>query len=208
MTPGNHDRRDNLRKVFADHSYLTECEGPYLNYVIDDYPVCLIGLDTVVAEQAYGMMDAERLEWLEKTLGEHSDKPVMVFMHHPPFLTGITHMDSINCRGGDDMAAIIAQHPNIERVIAGHHHRPIHMRWAGTVGSIAPSVAHQVLLDLEESDFDDAMIKMEPPAFSLHMWEAQTGVVTHQVYIGEFPGPFEFNLDPDYPAYKAEPVSQ
>ena len=34
----------------------------------------------------------------------------------------------------------------------GHHHRSIQLRWAGTIGSVAPSVAHQVVLDLDPHD--------------------------------------------------------
>jgi hypothetical protein len=33
---------------------------------------------------------------------------------------------------------------------------------------------------------------MEPPAYFVHAWNAQSGVVTHTAYIGDFPGPFPF----------------
>ena len=37
------------------------------------------------------------------------------------------------------------------------------MRWAGTIGSVAPSIAHQVVLDL--MPHDDATFTMEPPGY-------------------------------------------
>jgi 3',5'-cyclic-AMP phosphodiesterase len=43
-------------------------------------------------------------------------------------------------------------------VICGHLHRPIHVRFAGTIASTAPSCAHQVALT-----FDPAA----PAAFTL-----------------------------------------
>lgn len=207
LIPGNHDRRDNLRQIFKDHTYLPGHLDEDMSYVIDDHPVSLIGLDSVVSGQAYGQINSARLAWLKEVLNKNKDKPAILFLHHPPFPTGIVHMDKINCRGGEEMAELVSQYPNIERVLAGHHHRSIHISWAGTIGSIAPSVAHQVLLDIEGTEYSDAMIKMEPPSFDLHMWSASTGVITHQAYVDEFPGPFEFKLDPDYPAYNASPVS-
>lgn len=206
VIPGNHDNRENLLKVFGAQPCLANRSGDMLYYVIDQYPVRLIALDTLVPGQGYGELGQDQLEWLGAVLEDEADKPTVIFMHHPPFPTGIVHMDRINCRDGGEMAKIIARHANVERVLAGHHHRPIHIRWAGTIGTVVPAIAHQVLLDLEEGTHPNAMIKMEPPAFGLHIWSAETGVISHQVYIGSYPGPFAFEFDPDYPAYNATPV--
>jgi 3',5'-cyclic AMP phosphodiesterase CpdA len=81
-------------------------------------------------------------------LREQPDQPTMIFMHHPPFSTGLADMDRINCRNGAAMAAVLRRFDNVERVVCGHHHRPITVRWGGTIGSVAPSTAHQVSLDL------------------------------------------------------------
>ena len=200
LVPGNHDRRENLRLVFEADGYLP-ANAPFLHYVVDDYPVRLIGLDSVVPGQGFGEMCAERLAWLAARLDEAPERPTVLFMHHPPFLTGLRHMDEINCRNGDAMAAIIARHPNVERVLCGHHHRPIQLRWAGTLGSVAPSTAHQVHLRFED---EEAAFRMEPPAFQLHLWTERAGLISHTAYIGDFAGPYPFLLDPDYPAYDAD----
>ncbi len=197
LIPGNHDSRTNMRKCFPDHSYLPSGDG-FLHYVIDDYPVTLIGLDTVVQGHGYGDMCPDRLAWLDQQLARHSDKPVVIFMHHPPFPTGITGMDRINCNNGPAMADIVRRYPNVERVLVGHHHRPIQIRWAGTIGSVAPSSAHQVQLDLTETDEHSKFI-MEPPAFHLHLYEDGVGIISHQAYIGTFDGPHPFGGNPDYP---------
>ena len=44
--------------------------------------------------------------------------------------------------------AIVARHPNVERVICGHLHRSIQVRFGGTIASTVPAPAHQVSLDL------------------------------------------------------------
>jgi Icc protein len=188
LIPGNHDRREGIREIFADAGYWPASEQLY--YVIDDHPVRLIALDTTLPGKTEGEVGAEQLAWLAARLEEEPTKPTIVFMHHPPFPTGIGHMDSINCLDGAAVGAVIARHPQVERVLCGHHHRPIQIRWAGTIGSVAPSTAHQVTLDLREGA--PSSFRLEPPAFHLHCWIPGAGIVTHQAYVGTFPGPFPF----------------
>ncbi|MBV9523049.1 MAG: phosphodiesterase [Alphaproteobacteria bacterium] len=191
LIPGNHDRREPLREVFADHAYLPAAGR--LHYVIDEHPIRLIALDTHIPGATEGEVGAEQRAWLDARLGEAPERPTIVFMHHPPFPTGIGHMDAINCTDGAALAEVIARHPQVERVLCGHHHRPIQIRWAGTIGSIAPSTAHQVTLDLRPGA--PARFQLEPPSFHLHAWMPGAGIVTHQAYIDEFAGPYPFAED-------------
>jgi 3',5'-cyclic AMP phosphodiesterase CpdA len=201
LVPGNHDRREELALAFGDALYLPR-DGRFLHYAVDRHAVRLIGLDTVVPGQPHGLMCPERLGWLAARLEEAPDRPTVIFMHHPPFATGIAAMDEIGCRNGAELMALIRRFPNVERVLCGHHHRPIQVRWAGTIASICPSTAHQVVLDL--AGRDKAAFTMEPPAIQLHVWSPASGLVSHTMPIGEYAGPFEFVLDPDYPAFAAE----
>lgn len=200
LIPGNHDRRENIRAVFPDHGYLPG--AGFLQYVVDGWPVRLIGLDSVIAGRTEGELCADRLTWLDRTLAEAPDRPTVIFMHHPPFDTGILAMDRIKCGGGEAMAEVVRRHPNVERVLCGHHHRPIQRRWAGTMGSIAPSTAHQVMLNF--IDAQDSRIRMEPPGYHLHLWTAGSGLITHMAYVDDFGGPFDFISDPAYPALEAD----
>lgn len=193
VIPGNHDRHGPLRAAFHDHAYLP-AKGP-LNWTIDDFPVRLIGLDSVVPGAGHGKLSEEALAWLDAALAA-SPRPTLIGIHHPPFPTGVLGMDRINCLNGAQLAAVIGSHDHVEGVIAGHHHRPVQVRWAGTLGQIAPSVAHQVHLDF--SDCDEAQWILEPPACLLHLW-AEGVLMTHTAYIGDFGEPRPFMLDPDYP---------
>jgi len=197
MIPGNHDRRDVMRACLgARHPYLRQ-DAHYLHYVLDDFPVRLIGLDTVVPGQHGGEMCAEREAWLERTLAKEPVKPTLVFMHHPPFATGVSAMDPMMCRTSPTFASLIARHPEIERIVTGHYHRPIVVRWAGTLGFVAPSTAHQVALDMREGE--PTRLVMEPPGIALHVYRASTGIVSHVVPIGDF-GPIrDFELAAEYP---------
>jgi 3',5'-cyclic-AMP phosphodiesterase len=202
LVPGNHDRRTELFDEFGSDGYFRNHDG-FLHYTVEGHPVRLIGLDTVVPGHGHGEMCAARLGWLEGRLAERREQPTLVFMHHPAFPTGLVDMDRINCRNGGAMAAVLRRFDHVERVVCGHHHRPITTRWAGTIGSVAPSTAHQVTLDLIP-DGSPATFMMEPPGFHLHLWSPEAGMVTHGVTIGQYEGPFPFVLDADYPGQAAK----
>jgi len=95
VIPGNHDAREPLREAFRDARYLP-AEG-YLQFAIEDYPVRLVALDTLVSGKHGGMLFAERLGWLDTALAAQFDRPTVILMHHPPFATGITSRGE-NCR--------------------------------------------------------------------------------------------------------------
>ena len=196
VIPGNHDRRGNFREGLK-HLPGVAADPHYVQYTVDDYPVRLVMLDTLVPGAGHGELGPEQLEFLDQALAAAPDKPTIVGMHHPPFACGIAHMDRINLRNIPDFAAIIARHRQVERIICGHHHRPIVARLAHAIASIAPSVAHQVEMTL--NPHDSGAFNFEPPAFQLHRWTAADGIVSHTAYVEEFPGPYPFVNDPDYP---------
>ncbi len=197
MVPGNHDRRENLIAGLSLDPHTVRDSG-FVQFVADLGAMRLIGLDTLVPGQSSGALCEARLAFLETALEGANGKPVAIFMHHPPFICGIAHMDAIRLLdGAAEFAAIVARHPNIERILCGHHHRPIVTRFSGTIAQIAPSVTHQVTLDL--SDDGAATFDMEPASYLLHSWREGAGFVSHTAYVERFPGPYPFVLDADYP---------
>ena len=180
LIPGNHDNADALRGALPDHTYLP-AEG-HLHYVIDDYPLRLIGLDTTRPGHPGGELCAERLAWLEARLAEDHGKPAVIFMHHPPFRTGIWWMDAIGLKGAGATEEIVARH-DVAAVLCGHVHRTIMHRWGGTVAQIGPSTAHQVPLDLEGKQF--LAVSRDPPGVAIHLWSDDIGFVTHTLNIAD-----------------------
>ena len=192
LIPGNHDLRENLVAAFPDHRYLAQ-SLPFIQYAIEDLPVRILAIDSVIAGASGGELCATRLAWLSQKLAEAPAKPTVIIMHHPPFRTFIGHMDDIGLdktNGADGLKAIVERHPQIERILCGHLHRPIQVRWAGTLASTAPSPAHQVALDLS-ADAPSQFV-MEPPAYQLHQWHPDTGLVSHTAFVGKFDGPYPF----------------
>jgi 3',5'-cyclic AMP phosphodiesterase CpdA len=187
VVPGNHDSREQLARAFADRGYLPAQD--FLQYTVEEWPVRLIGLDTHVPGEPGGRLCAERLGWLDARLAEAPGRPTLIFMHHPPFVTGMQVMDAMGLEGSPALAEVIGRHPQVERVVCGHVHRAMTRRFAGTVASTSPATAHQLALVL--SPAQHLAVVMEPPACALHLWLGpEAGLVSHLSVIGDERPPF------------------
>lgn len=189
VIPGNHDHRARMREAFADLGYLPE-EGEFLHYTVEDFPLRLIGLDTLIPGRDGGELCAARLSWLEERLAEQPERPTVIFMHHPPFDTGVAYMDKWGFGGAAEAQRMVRRQRRVEWVVCGHMHRPVHVGWAGTVASTAPGIAFQMTLDLRR-DAPSGLI-LEPPACPLFLWTPEGGMIGHLGPIGDFGPPRSF----------------
>lgn len=189
LMPGNHDDCDQLRRSFPSHTYLGTCG--FVQYSVAVGALQLIAIDTVVPLASAGQLCPERLQWLAHELDEHRDRPVVVAMHHPPFQTLIGHMDTKGLLvGARELEALVAKHPNIERVICGHLHRSIQVRFGGTLAATVPSTAHQICLDLAPDAASNWAL--EPPGFGLYALPTGGRLISHTVASGNYAGPYPF----------------
>jgi 3',5'-cyclic-AMP phosphodiesterase len=189
--PGNHDSRELMRAAFPRVAYAFPA-GP-LNQRVEIGGLDLVLLDSSVPGRPHGELDAPTLQWLEATLASSPDRPALLFLHHPPFKTGIWHMDRQFLLNAGELAAVVKRHPRTQLIAAGHIHRAILTMFAGIPSTICPAPNHAVDLDLAE--LREPSFKVEPPAFHLHTWfpgEGFGSVVTHQVPVGNFDGPHPF----------------
>jgi 3',5'-cyclic AMP phosphodiesterase CpdA len=189
--PGNHDDRALLRAAFPDQAYAPS--GAALNVVHAVGEIDVVLIDSSVPGAAHGVLDADTLGWLDMTLAASTTRPALLFLHHPPFVTGITHMDVQNLRNAGDLATLVQKHPRARLVAAGHVHRATVTTFAGIAATICPAPNHAVALDLDA--FLPPSFRVEPPAFHLHAWFPGDGfgsVVTHHVPIGDFDGRHPF----------------
>ncbi|MGH6902624.1 MAG: phosphodiesterase [Geminicoccaceae bacterium] len=179
--PGNHDERELMRSAFADLELLPEA-GP-LRFDVELGPLRLIGLDSLIPGDPAGRLGPDQLAWLDGRLGAASQQPTLVALHHPPFRTGIDHMDAMMLEDGEALADVIGRHPQVARVLCGHVHRTVQCAFAGTIGLIAPGTAHGVQLALAG---EPSRWVMEPPGVLLHEWRDARGLVSHLDFIGAF----------------------
>jgi 3',5'-cyclic-AMP phosphodiesterase len=188
--PGNHDQRDMMRAAFPQNYAFA---SGALNQRIEIGGLDLVLLDSSVSGMPHGELDAPTLQWLEATLAAATDRPALLFLHHPPFEAGIGHMDRQNLQNAGDLAGVVKRHPRVRLIATGHVHRATLAMFAGVPTTICPAPNHAVDLDLAE--LREPSLKVEPPAFHLHVWfpgEGFGNVVTHQVPIGDFDGPHPF----------------
>ncbi|MGA7809835.1 phosphodiesterase [Bradyrhizobium sp.] len=189
--PGNHDGRELMRAAFPSARYAFS-SGP-LNQKIELAELDLVLLDSSVPGKPHGTLDGATLQWLEVTLAASADRPALLFLHHPPFITGIWHMDHQNLHNSGELALIVRRHPRVQLIASGHVHRATLAIFASVPATVCPAPNHAVDLDLAE--LREPSFKIEPPAFHLHTWfpgEGFGNLVTHQVPVGEFDGPHSF----------------
>ncbi len=189
--PGNHDGRIPMRKILPDPGY-GEPESA-LNAVRRIGQLDILLIDSTVPGAPHGELDAATLAWLDDALAASATRPALLFLHHPPFNTGIVYTDAMRLRNADALAALLKRYPRALLVAAGHVHRAAQTVFAGISATICPAGEQAVTLEFEPRWPE--VFKIEPPAFHLHVWLPGDGfgsVVTHVVPIGEFPGPFSY----------------
>ncbi len=180
---GNHDERANFRAIFANYPGMAQSSGP-VHYCIDQWPVQIIALDTLIEGRADGRLEPEALAWLSATLARAPHKPTLILMHHPPSAIGLVGLDNIRLNEGREaFTKIIAANPQIERILCGHVHRASHTRFAGTIVSTSSATGMQSHLDFS-TDAKAVMIG-EPACLQLHINLPNQGLVSHTAFIDD-----------------------
>lgn len=176
LMPGNHDDRAHLRAAFPNHRYLPPSGA--LSYAIDGYPVRIVAIDDVLAGETHGVFTAAGAEWLDAMLAREPDQPTIVALHHPPFRTHDLLFDRIGLSDADRFEAVIARHPQVGRIISGHHHRAVVGQCAQAIVIAAPSSDRAYGLALDDGD-PVATGTDEQPGWALHVWAPETGFASH-----------------------------
>lgn len=177
---GNHDKREEMLRVFPD---CPSTDEGFVQYAIEQDGLRILMLDTFEPGRHGGAFCESRARWLADELNGHPDTPTLIFMHHPPIISGIGWMDPgpnepWMVRLGEAMKG----HNQIEAIHCGHLHRPIQTRFHGIPLGVTPSVAPLVSMDLREispaTPDSRALITTEPPTYALHLWNGES-LVTH-----------------------------
>jgi Icc protein len=189
--PGNHDDRALMRAALPEQPYALSRGA--LNLVRSVGEIDIVLIDSSVSGESHGELDASTLVWMDTTLATSATRPALLFLHHPPFVTGIGHMDVQNLRNAGDLATVLRRHKRARLVAAGHVHRATLTVFVDIAATICPAPNHAVALDLDAHYPPSFMI--EPPGFHLHAWFANGAhgdVVTHFIPLGDFDGPYPF----------------
>ena len=183
--PGNHDDVDRLRATVGAPGD----PGEPLQYSVDLGSLRLVACDTTVAGEDAGALGPERLGWLEAELRSHRETPTLLAMHHPPVATGHPLLDAISLAGDDcaALAGLLAESPQVKRIVCGHVHRGATGALAGCPVFVCASSYLQLALDLR-SEAEIGLIR-EPPVIGIHALIGSE-LISHVVPIGDFGQPF------------------
>jgi len=176
---GNHDGRDAFRGAFPD----APMPDGFHQYAIERHDLRILVLDTLEEGRHGGAFCETRAAWLRARLAEAPDRPTLLVLHHPPIESGHSWMtENPDSRWVKRLETIVSAQTNIVAIVAGHLHRPVVTRWAGTTLAACPSTAPQVALDFQaidpEAPDDRPMIVADPPWFAIHVWNGVT-LVSH-----------------------------
>jgi 3',5'-cyclic AMP phosphodiesterase CpdA len=172
VLPGNHDDRAQIRAALPKHGYLPRSGN--LSFVIEDFPVRIVCVDQIVPGETHGLFTDDQASWLDRTLAQRPEKPTIVALHHPPFPTHDVLFDTIGLRNPELFASVVRHHPQVARVICGHHHRMAVGQIAQAPVIVAPSTSWVYGLALHAGQ-EIAPKTDEQPGWMLHAWSPQSG---------------------------------
>jgi 3',5'-cyclic AMP phosphodiesterase CpdA len=167
---GNRDNRANLREAFSACGYLAP-DSDFIDYVIDDYPVRLIALDTLSSGSNKGDFCSERVRRLIELIDSETTKPIAVFTHHPPFevLVGPDRLHFETTETVSRLRQALQHSGRVVAVFSGHVHRAA----AGYVGSIPARVVQCTATTLRKGEYPPYM-KIRP-VYQVHRFDPVWG---------------------------------
>jgi 3',5'-cyclic AMP phosphodiesterase CpdA len=184
---GNHDSREGLLHAFPQ---VRPAESGFLHYVVEQDGLRIVLLDTFEPGRHGGAFCEARQAWLAARLDEAPDTPTLVFMHHPPVVSGIDWMDPAPGEGWvRRLGAALEGRRQVLAIHCGHLHRPLSASFRGIPLGVTPSVAPLVSLDLRKVDPANPdgrdLITTEPPTYALHHWDGET-LATHYETVSDW----------------------
>ena len=126
--PGNHDLRQPMMSYFAKDIDIQSSE--FFDWIYETSDTVVIGLDTLVEGQKYGMLRSKSLNLLFKNLSQPNEKNIILAIHHPPINIGIPFMDEIGLKNSSELAECLDAADQPIRILCGH----VHGIYQGTLG--------------------------------------------------------------------------
>lgn len=120
---GNHDDRALTRALLPQDVTL---DSDFIQYGLETAAGVILCLDTLKddAVDGEGALCAARMDWLAERLEHHRNRPVFIFMHHPPMDVEMA-FDQIRLTNGGAFLDLVSRHGNVRQLFMGHVHRPI-----------------------------------------------------------------------------------
>ena len=118
---GNHDNRENIKKIFSN---IPTDENGFIQYFIDIDDKRFIFLDTNLPGTPQGHFCKKRQSWLIDNLeNNNKNKKIYLFMHHNPLPLANINSDEIGLQQKEEFKNIIVKNKDlIKHIFFGHQH--------------------------------------------------------------------------------------
>lgn len=157
---GNHDDPNLLAHAFSLEDHLHDGELFYTRHWGGDWVLFL--------DSTPGAISDFQLDWLRRQLSETGGSPRLLFMHHPPVLAEVPHMDDhypLLESSRRALSRIFGEYQGPIHVFCGHYHNAREVHQDGVHVYITPSSYLQI--DPFQKDF---AVDHTRPAFRYIDW--------------------------------------
>jgi Icc protein len=181
--PGNHDERRTYRKILlressdGDGDSNTDDEPAPINRLHRIGTAALLLCDSTIPGAGDGHLAEATLAWIDQTLADlPTGTPSLLVFHHPPADLHNAYIDPAKLRNPASLAALLAVHPDVVAVIAGHSHTAAATTFAGRPLLVGLAAAYTLRLPGESANpRDDAA----PVGVAIHVLDADRRLTTH-----------------------------
>ena len=136
---GNHDDPGLLAAALPVPEGVEPAGAPDGHYSFTRGPLHIVVLNSRVAGEIGGRLDAAQLHWLDDNLRAHQGTTSLVFVHHPMALIGIEWLDASRLSNAAELEAVIKRSGSVAMVFSGHVHRHERATSGGLSLETAPS---------------------------------------------------------------------
>lgn len=184
--PGNHDDRVAFRAglLAGPGDGDVPCDGP-LHRVRSVAGASFVLLDSTVPGADGGHLGTDSLTWLAGALRQairRDGAPVFVVMHHPPIALGHPSLDAIGLADAAAFADVVAGHPGVTAVLAGHAHSSSTGQLGGVPVILAPGIASTFAMPWEPAPTDVATAAA--PGLAFHVVADNGSLTSHIRWVG------------------------
>jgi Icc protein len=144
---GNHDDPQMMAAIDGDVNITIHELGRWV----------IVLLNSRVPNETYGELSQQQLAFLQATLARHTDKHIMVSLHHQPVPIGSEWMDRYVVRNAQDFWRIIEPYQNVKIVLWGHIHQAFSEQYKHVTLLATPSSCIQFTPNKDEFEVEDTM---------------------------------------------------
>lgn len=112
---GNHDSVSAMNDISA-------CDVRFPRVIVNEFWVVVL-LHSPVERQAYGLLCREDIDFIERVSSLHSNKHLLIALHHQPVPVGSVWLDNIGLKNSPELMAALKDIKNVKVLLWGHVHQ-------------------------------------------------------------------------------------